>query len=243
MATKTDTSEWLGVGVYTPSEAAFYARLRPQTMLRWMYGGKSTGAVIDPQLGTDAKVLTFLDFVQALAVRAIRTKYGIPLAKIREAVERAKQKYGVEYPLARRHVTYLFERCEPTARKRSAGDRPASSELVIRLAGDRLVQMSGEHRDNLLIREIAEVYMKSVHYGELGLAEEYEAWKGGGLAITMNPKRHFGEPALPSGYSAQALCDAVQSEGGIDHAASAYGVPRLEVELAVEYFDHLQAPA
>src|SRR5438445_597141 len=65
-----------------------------------------------------------------------------------------------------------------------------------------------------------------------------ERW--GEHSVKMNPRRHFGDPLLPSGYTAQAIWEAVKAEGSLEAAAKAYGVDRTEVELACSYLDFLQ---
>ena len=90
------------------------------------------------------------------------------------------------------------------------------------------------------MREIAEVYMSDISYDSHGLAMEYVALQRGGLRVVMNPKKRFGEPLVPSGYTAETLWEAAKSEGSVEAAAKAYGVDRTEVELACCYFDFLQ---
>src|SRR5690349_307789 len=98
----------LGVGIYTVAEAAFYARVHPTTLHRWLYGTADGEAVLRPEI-EDEKIVTFVDFVEALAVRAIRLEHKLSLSKIRQAVKVATDTYGVLHPLAREHITYLFD--------------------------------------------------------------------------------------------------------------------------------------
>lgn len=215
----------LGVGLYTPAEAAFYARVQTRLMIRWLYGGRAGDPVFTPQLdGSDRKLVTFLDFVQALAVRDIRAKYDVPLQKIREGIERAKNEYGKPYPLAMKHTAYLYGR-----------------DLVIRLGEDHLVQLTGRHAGNQMITRVVELYMRDLAFDEEQLAREYTPFTWNSNRITMNPHRRFGEPMVTScGYTARALWEACIAEGGMDAAAEAYGVTVPEVELAYRYYDYLQ---
>jgi hypothetical protein len=60
--------------------------------------------------------------------------------------------------------------------------------------------------------------------------------------VVLNPHFRFGEPVImPGGYTAEALWNATNTEGGIDAAAEAYGVTVPEVTLANRYFDALLA--
>ena len=73
-----------GTGLYTLPEAALYSRLHPAVLGRWLFGNKSGGRVLSPQIADDEqRAVTFLDFVQALAVRSIRQQHRLSLDKIR----------------------------------------------------------------------------------------------------------------------------------------------------------------
>lgn len=216
-------SKKLGVGLYSPSEAALYARVAPQLMSRWLFGTKRDEPVIQPQLSDSERLVTFLDFVQAMAIRAIRIVKNVPLQTIREAVEKARTKYDIEYPFAVEHTTYLF-----------------GSEILIRRPDDNLEQVTGKRSGQLMVKVVAELYMDDLSFGANGLASKYTAWKERDLEIVMDPQIRFGEPLLTScHYSAQTLWEAYKAEGGIENAAKAYGVSNDDVKLACKYFDHL----
>ncbi len=127
----------LGVGLYTPAEAAMYARVSPQLFNRWMFGNQIGAAVAFPSLGTrEDRLVTFADFVQAMAIRAMRLPpYKVPLSKIRQGIEVASDKYGVTHPFAVRHTTFLY-----------------GNELLIRTGkdSDELVQITGRERGRTL---------------------------------------------------------------------------------------------
>jgi uncharacterized protein (DUF433 family) len=218
------SSELLGVGLYTPEEAALYARVSSRMMTRWLYGSAVGEAVMRPQIeDQQERLVTFLDFVQTLAVRAVRLDHRVPLQKIRHAIEKAEREYDVPYPLARMHTTYLL-----------------GTELVIKLREDEYVQLSGKHKDNRLITKVAEFYMIDLTFNTQGLASAYRPFKWGNLEIKMDPKIRFGEPLVSTcGYSARALWEAFKSEGSLEAAAEAYGVKTEEVEAGCRYFDHV----
>lgn len=230
----------LGIGIYSPEEAAMYARVTTRTIQRWIFGDGSGSAVLRSQLaqtGDDEKLVTFLDFVQVMAVRQVRiAEKRFPLQKIRKACDLAATKYGLDYPLAaKEHRIYLF----------GPKDKPAACDMVILFGKDeedknRYVQLTGSGTGNIVMADIAEPFMNQLKFGESPFAEEYTAWQKDGRRIVMNPHHRLGEPYLPScGYTAQGLWEAYAAEGGVDNAAHAYGVDREDVELVCEYFDHL----
>src|SRR4051812_18509560 len=98
----------LGNGIYTVAEAALYARVAPQMMSRWLFGGKRGEPVFGPQFGAADRLVSFLDLIQTLAIREIRIQRRVPLNKFRQAISLAKAKYGMAYPFATKHCTFLL---------------------------------------------------------------------------------------------------------------------------------------
>lgn len=224
----TQPNSLLGIGLYTPAEAALYARLTPQTMSRWLFGSSRGEPAIEPQLGnTDERFVTFLDLVQSLAIRSIRLTHKVSLPKIREAVEFAKEETSLSYPLARKHTIFVNK----------------NKEIIINVGGQeskKYIEATGSNKRALLLTEIAEPFMDDIGFDATGLAEIWKPFRYKNCEVRIDPKIHFGEPMLPScGYSAQALWDAYVHEGGIQPAAKAYGVAEADVETAWRYFDYI----
>jgi hypothetical protein len=125
----TTVDPLVGVGIYAPEEAAQYARISQQTMSRWIWGDAKGDAVIKAELssrGEKEKLVTFLDFVQALAIRSVRisTRTKFPLQKIRQARINATEKYSLDFPLAARgHRIFIF----------GPRDNPSRCEMVIEI--------------------------------------------------------------------------------------------------------------
>ncbi len=222
------TSKSLGIGLYTPAQAAHLARVPVQTITRWVHGNSGGRAAIRPQLGeSDEQTITFLDFVQAMAIRSIRLKKRVPLNKIRECVDVAAKEYHIEYPFAHQHQTYLFD-----------------DDVVLRLPNNELVQITGKYKHNDLMHQVAEVYIEDLHFNSKGLAERYTPMTQGRRHIVIDPKHRFGHPiVMPCGYSVAALRSSVDSEGSVDAAAKANAVAREDVLLALRYEDMLAGAA
>ena len=84
------TENLLGVGLYTPREAAYYARVSPQLITRWFY----TNPVLEPGVSIpDQRLITFADFIQLGAIRTAR-KEGVSLSKIRQALFSTPKSWG-----------------------------------------------------------------------------------------------------------------------------------------------------
>jgi len=221
----TATDRYLGVGLYTTAEAATYARIPTAMMSRWLYGNRRGDRVLSPRFADDdEKRVTFLDFVQALAVRNIRVQHKIPLGKIRKAVEQATQNYNLPYPFATEHTTYLFQ-----------------NEVFIFPPGEEdPVQITGKHTHQRAWKKIIELYMEDLTFDQSGIANLYRAYMWHTREVLMDPKRRFGEPIVAScGYTAQVLWEACKAEGSVKAAAQAYGITTDEVEIGFRYFDSL----
>ncbi len=213
----------LGVGLYRPDQAARYARVTTQMVNRWMHGDARGNRVIEPQLRDDPdRLVSFLDFIQILAIRSIRQKFRVPLRKIREAVQVARDRYRVDFPFAMPHLTFLF-----------------GQEILIRRRGDDdLTQVSGPDKHQLVARKIAELYLDDLHFEGIQPVV-YDAFKYEDRRITMSPARLFGQPLLDTGHSADRLIQAYCTEGSVEAAAEVMGVAADDVMLAIRYDDFL----
>lgn len=228
---ETTTDQMLGIGLYTVEEAALYARVPTRTMSRWLYGDRRGAPVLSPQFpgSRDDRIVTFLDFVQSLHVRQIRTdtKCKIPLDKIRRAIEVARDHYGVPYPLAMDHTTFLY------------GD-----EIGIKLGEDQYVEVTGKTAHHQMLGKIVKLYMKDLTFDRQGLADSFKAGTYCNFDILMRPAVRFGEPLLPScGYTARTLWEATTTEGSFEAAADAYGITAAEVEAGYRHIESLASAA
>jgi uncharacterized protein (DUF433 family) len=213
----------LGNGIYTINEAALYSRINSQSLGRWLFGNASGRHVVMPQFGTKERRISFRDFVQVLAIREIRIQRKVPLNKFRQAIDIARNRFGMEYPFAMKHYTALW-----------------GEELVIRPSKDEIVQASGKNKGNRLL-SFVESYLEDLSFDEeTGIANLYKVYQHNKVSIKMQPGIRFGEPMLPSGYTARAIWNSIRVEGGIKHAAKAYGIELEEVEAAYRFFvNHL----
>jgi uncharacterized protein (DUF433 family) len=218
-----------GTGLYTLGEAAKYARMHQATLTRWFKGDGYCERVIPLE---NAKVITFLDFVQALAIRNLRVLYKIPLQDIRDAVDRAVKDHGITHPFAYKHTTFLFEK-----------------KIWIQPEGKDLIQISGKGHGQTGLTPIIENFYKDISFdAETGFASSYKAYErtyaSGSHKIVMNPKVRFGEPILDnSGYTPEALFEAAKIEGSVEEAARNYDVGVDQIRICIDYFDYLSGSA
>lgn len=214
----------LDTGFYTPLEAARYARVSSQMLSRWLFGTSKARPAVRPRFSPDGddRIVTFVDFAQILSVRAIRTQQDVPLQKIRAAIDCLADRHGISFPFARRHELYWFD-----------------GDIVYQTGDDSPIFVSGRQCDQHLLRPIVEPHLERLRFDVAGLAEAYIPYSEDGIDVTMRADSRFGEPTLPSGYTAETLWDAVRIEGGYERAAEAYGIDIREVSVAFRYYDSL----
>jgi len=228
------SEQLLGIGLYTPAEAAFYARVSPQKLGRWVFGNKMGAAVFTAQRSGETRDVSFLDFIQALSVRAVRTQYPeVPLTNIREAIREARNTYRTPFPLAvRKHRIYVR-------------GRGLLIKVSVRDDDAELIELNRAHRGQRAFVQVVECFVKDVEFDSISeLAIRYTCFKSESGKVVMDPKVRMGEPLISGcGYSALALAQAAKDEGGINAAARTYGVSVKDIEVACEYFDLLQPAA
>jgi uncharacterized protein (DUF433 family) len=224
-----DSHPRLGMGLYTPAQAAYLARVPVQTMNRWVHGSPTGSPAMRGQLREDPeRTVTFLDLVQAMAIRAIRREKKIPLPKIRQFIDAVERDYGIRYPFAQQHQTYLFE-----------------DELVLKTAEGQLIEITGKYKNQPLIREVVELYMDHLSFDPVShLASCYRPMRESERYILIDPSRRLGQPlVMPCGYSVGALVQAVRAEGSVSAAAKVHAVSEADIRLAQQYDDHLAGAA
>jgi len=223
-------------GLYTIAEAARYAKMPQPTLSCWLYGNKVRpalrGATIPKEEG---KFITFMEFVEALAVRSLRANYAVPLQRIREALDEAKKKFGVDYPFAnKKHKTFLI-----------------GKDLHILLQGnENLVQLCGKEKGQQSFKPCLEQFMNDLTFDEKDVAVAYTAYRyvtpqaQRQVSITLKPTYCFGDPTVEgTGYRAETLWRAALAEGSEQKAAEYYEVDTDSVVAACRYCEEIEMAA
>jgi uncharacterized protein (DUF433 family) len=223
MSSATAETDIIGLGMYTLQEAARYGQVSTQKLSRWVWGTRQFEPVIEPQL-KEQGLVSFYDLIQAKAVDVARAE-GIPLRKIRQAIETARERYQVKLPLARKHKLLWYDR-----------------ELHIQLNG--IFQVSGKTRHQMSMKKIIEPYAKDLHFDEQGLAYMWTPFRRFGRRIIIDPNRQFGQPLVEgTGYRADVLATAFQAEGSLESAAEAYNLDVTDIKVAVAYMTYVRQAA
>ncbi len=214
---------YLGNGLFTLPEAASYARIKQETLIRWMFGKHS---FIKPLYGRGGgNYIGFLDFIQAIMIKKLRSKYNVPVRKFREAIRLASENYGMEYPFATRHSSFYDTRLQQLVLCPPGSEKDAELQYV---------QASGKQQSQTLV-QCKVIYEEFFEYGENELVNVYRPFVYKNIPITHRPEYRFGEPMLPSGYTALNIANAIRIEGSDEAVANLYKLPLVEVEAAHNY--------
>jgi uncharacterized protein (DUF433 family) len=224
-----------GQGLYTPQEAAAYARMPVTSLNYWLYGNKTHAALRNTLIAnTEGRYLTFIEFMEAVAIRSFRVNHGISLPKIRQAIEEAKTKYGVDYPFAnKKHRTYAI-----------------GKDLHIVLEGDAdPLQITGKQTGQTGMKVCLEQFMHDFVWDEQDALIAYRAHRhvtesNRVIDIMMRPNTCFGAPVVgDTGYTAETLWRAANAEGDFKKAAGYYGVDVEDVIAAYRYCQEIELAA
>ena len=224
-------TEFVGVGLYTISEAAKLLRANPRTIRRWvegydyrLNGEKAHSAPLwRPDLSVDDGVeLSFRDLIELRFINAF-TELGLSIRTIRS--------------------------CLIAAQECIESDRPFSSGKF-RTDGRRIFLQGTDHlNDPILIdlkkRQYVFNGIIARTFKDLDLEDDLVTrWRPyqGKKSIVIDPTRSFGQPISSEfGVPTIALAEAVQAEGSVARVAAIYEVDRAVVSDAVRYHGELAA--
>ncbi len=211
-----------GLGVYSISEAARYAKMPTATIRSWFFPTSNRPLRRGDIDATEEKALSFLDFVEALAVRSLRVDYGVSLGTIRKAITFAQEAYKTDHIFAREDHRTLID-----------SDR----QLHIVFPGEEgPVKMGGKGAGQMTLAACVEGYMSDLKFDQKRVARIYTAFRYRDQNVVMNPNFRFGEPIIEeNGYPADVLWRGVISEGSFERAAELYDASVSSVQAAYRY--------
>ena len=215
-------------GIYTRSQAAYLARLRPQTMARWFDVSVGHGpAVRHNETTLGSSVVGFTDLMQLMAVRSIRVagENRISLQKVREITIKAEE-VGFSSPLAIEGVEIFL----------------LGKDVVLKLPDGGLLMGSGKYAKHYVMEPVLRPYLEGVKYDKNGVANIYRPPVAPG--VCLDPTRQWGSPIIEkSSYTVATLVNAVQAEGSIKSAARICNVDENDVRMALQFEDYLRGAA
>lgn len=220
----------VGVGLYTPSEAARLIKIPAAKLSRWLKGHEAGGKSYPPLwTGQIENVdgglyLGFLDLVQSRMASAF-IEAGLSPQKVRHALQLAKDIIANDHPFA----SSLFKTDGRTLLLEALTDDVEDRPLVDLF-----------RRGQYVMRKIIEPSLKGIEF-EADVAARW--WPTGRASdVVLDPKRQFGQPIIDSfGVPTSVLSAAFAAEGSIAKAAEVYRVSPAAVRHAVEFEQGLAA--
>jgi uncharacterized protein (DUF433 family) len=203
--------------IFTLREAAGYLGVPKSTVHQWARpsAGRSPLITVFARRGRDATV-PFVGFAEAYVLSAFR-KAGVPLQRIRPAVDVLSRQIGIDHALASRRLNtdgaeVLFD---------YAAER--SDDELLELVAPR----TGPYQFSELVRD----YLQRITYGDDGWASHLQLPVYERAAVTVDPGVAFGLPILRAGGArVEDLVDRFLAGDTIGDIAADFEVPVEHVE-------------
>ena len=215
--------------LYTQAEASRFLGLSESTFRNWargyrsMIGGREV--VGAPVLSTVSKQgprspnIPFVGLAEGYALVAIRQS-GVPLQRVRPALERLNQEMGLAHALASQKLfTDGAEVLFDYAGKTGGDEGQAVRELV--------VVRNNQH----VFAEVVEGFLQRIEFGSDGFATAIPLPGFRKAELVADVRRSFGQPIFRRG--GVRLEDAIslfKAERDIDVVSEEFGIPRAELE-------------
>ena len=223
----TTTNDPRNQPAYPLTEAARYLKLPVATLRAWTLGRRyptSQGKgdfrpLIRPASGKPP-VLSFSNLIEAHVLRALRTEHGVSVKALRQAVEFAEKKLGIERLLLRPEL------------------RSDAGQVFLDRYGE-LIDLSASGQ--LAMRQVLQAHLKRVTWDDQRFPVRLHPFVGGeaissGMPIAIDPKISFGRPVIISrGISTAAIVDRIDAGETVAHLAADYDLTVAEIDEAVLY--------
>lgn len=203
--------------IFTLRETAAYLGVPKSTVHWWArsQGPQEPLITCFPSKGRQATV-PFVGFAEAFVLSSFR-RAGVPLQRIRPAVEVLEKEIGVEHALASKRLytdgaEVLFDYAS------KSGEREVGELTVVRT---QQRQFTGVVKD----------YLKRIHYGGDGWADSVRLPTYEHAEVVVDPRVAFGLPLVVAGGArVEDLVDRFQAGDSVSEIATDFSVPADQVE-------------
>lgn len=220
--------------LYGIGEAAGYLAVPRSTLATWAYGyeRRRSGTSVfraDPVITAvrperpDEPAVPFIGLAEAYALTAFR-KAGVPMQRIRPAIDVLGRELGLEHALASRRLytdgaEVLYDYAQ------HAGDTPegeSARELVVVRNNQRV------------FNEVVDLYLRRIDFAPDGYAQLIRLPQYQAAEVTVDPDHAFGRPRFTrGGASVDDVIDLFRAGEPVDAVADEFGLSRDEVEDAI----------
>lgn len=222
------------VPLYTAAEASRYLSVSDSTFRSWAQGYTRHSADRadvhgDPVVTTivgqprGAATIPFIGLAEGLVLAGIR-KSGVPLQRIRPALDQLKAEFGFDHVLASRRlysdgaeVLYDFGQ-----HSQDADDASALKQLV--------VVRNNQH----VFTEVVERYLKRIEFAPDDFAQFVRLPGYGSASVVADPRRGFGQPTFERGGArVEDVLGLFWAGESLATVSAEYGVPEEQLEDAL----------
>jgi len=213
----------IGIGLYTPVEAARLTEIPAGKLIRCVWGhsiGDTAYAPLwKPQVETEdgSVVLGFRDLLEARVADAFINQ-GLSAQRVRRAIVVARDLTGEERPLS-------------TTRFRTDG-RTVFLQILEEDGSSKLIDL---FKSQYAFREIIEPALRDIEFSNGGIPKLW--WPTGRASgVLIDPEKAFGQPIeFESGVPVDVLAAAVEAEGSVERAARLWCVKPGSVRRALSF--------
>lgn len=228
-----DLEQRFNAPLYSVVEAAGYLDVPVSTFATWgrgyvrrrAGGPASVGAPIVTFVGetNTAAVVPFVGLAEGLVLAAFR-RAGVPLQRIRPALQRIQQEFDIEHPLASRRIhtdgaEVLYDFAQ------ESGDTPearSARELVVVRHGQRV------------FAEVVGAYLEGVEFAPDGYARLIHLPQFRTAQVIVDPDRGSGRPVfVRGGAPVEAALSMFKAGEPLEVVSAEFGVPLPQLEDAV----------
>lgn len=218
------------VPLYTMADAARALGVPPSTFATWARGyvrhrpGRKavTGAAVVtslPEARSGTPSVPFVGLAEGVVLAAVR-RAGVPLQRIRPALDVLARDIGVDHALASRKLytdgaELLFDFASHAGRDEAS----AARDLVVVRSGQRVFV------------EVIASYLRRIEYGQDGYAELIQLPAYDIADVIADPRRAFGQPILRHGGArVDDVLDRFWAGDSIETLSLEFGAPVDEIE-------------
>lgn len=222
----------LSTPLYTISEAASILGVSSSTLANWArgydfttpHGRRTTVAPLVTDSGRANRhtpTVPFVGLAEAAFLAAVR-RTGVPMQRIRPAIEILRDELGVEHALASERLytdgaEILYNHPDP-----GGSDAKALANLVVVRSGQGV------------FTDVVRDYLKNVRFGPSGYAESIQLQRYGRANVMVNPAVSFGLPYLEAnGVRVETVLDRFHAGESVDVIAADFNTPRDTVEQLI----------
>lgn len=231
--------------LYGIGEAAGYLAVPPSTLTTWAYGyerRRGAGArafraepvitAVRPARRNDPAV-PFIGLAEAYVLAAFRN-VGVPMQRIRPAVDALSRELGLEHALASKRLytdgaEVLYDYAQHAA---DTPEGESARELVVVRNNQRVFS------------EVVDLYLRRVDFAPDGYARMIRLPQYRIAEVTVDPDHAFGRPRFArGGASVDDVIDLFRAGEPVDTVAGEFGLSRGEVEDAIRVVTRSAAAA